>query len=58
MQKTAGKNHPERSTSTRKNIRIEDDLLRAINAVAGTGKFSAWVKEACRQRLIREGRQN
>ncbi|HBB6760295.1 TPA: DUF3950 domain-containing protein [Citrobacter amalonaticus] len=43
----------ERSGSTKKNIRFEDDLLEQINAVAGTGNFSSWVKEACREKLQR-----
>ncbi|HFK6835928.1 MAG: DUF3950 domain-containing protein [Citrobacter sp.] len=41
----------ERSGSTKKNIRFEDDLLEQINAAAGTGNFSSWVKEACREKL-------
>ncbi|WP_410172965.1 YlcI/YnfO family protein [Erwinia billingiae] len=34
-----------------KNIRFEDELLTQIEAAAGKGQFSAWVKEACRMRL-------
>lgn len=41
----------ERSGSTKKNIRFEDDLLEQINVTAGTGNFSSWVKEACREKL-------
>lgn len=48
------KNTSTRSGSVRKNIRFEKELLKEINAVAGFGEFSAWVKEACQQRLIRE----
>lgn len=44
----------ERSGSTKKNIRFEDDLLEQINISAGAGNFSAWVKEACREKLRRE----
>ncbi|MGV0085942.1 YlcI/YnfO family protein [Rahnella aceris] len=45
----------ERSGSTKKNIRFEDELLEQINAVAGAGKFSLWVKEACREKLRKHG---
>lgn len=48
------KNTSTRSGSVRKNIRFEKELLKEINTVAGFGEFSAWVKEACQQRLIRE----
>lgn len=34
-----------------KHIRFEDDLLEQINAAAGSGQFSSWVKEACREKL-------
>ncbi|PLJ49006.1 MULTISPECIES: DUF3950 domain-containing protein [Enterobacteriaceae] len=47
----------ERSASTKKNIRFEDDLLEQINASAGVGNFSAWVKEACREKLLRENKK-
>ncbi|WP_312189911.1 YlcI/YnfO family protein [Leclercia sp.] len=43
----------ERSGSTKKNIRFEDDLLDQINRAAGNGQFSSWVKEACREKLER-----
>jgi hypothetical protein len=39
----------DRSGSTMKHIRFEDDLLEQINAAAGKGQFSSWVKEACRK---------
>ncbi|QWA12770.1 DUF3950 domain-containing protein [Sodalis ligni] len=45
----------ERSGSTKKNIRFEDALLEQIDSIAGNGNFSSWVKDACRQRLKREG---
>ncbi|MFD3223918.1 YlcI/YnfO family protein [Rahnella aceris] len=45
----------ERSGSTKKNIRFEDDLLKQIDDAAGQGKFSSWVKDACREKLRREG---
>ncbi|MCU6336137.1 YlcI/YnfO family protein [Enterobacter quasiroggenkampii] len=45
----------ERSGSTKKNIRFEDELLKQINLVAGPSNFSAWVKEACREKLRKNG---
>ncbi|SET37530.1 protein of unknown function [Kosakonia radicincitans] len=41
----------DRSKSTMKNIRFEDELLEQIEKAAGKGNFSKWVKEACRMRL-------
>ncbi|HEM7928246.1 MULTISPECIES: YlcI/YnfO family protein [Enterobacter] len=41
----------ERSGSTKKNIRFEDELLNQIVNAAGPGNFSSWVKEACREKL-------
>ncbi|WP_374936424.1 YlcI/YnfO family protein [Enterobacter adelaidei] len=38
-----------------KHIRFEDELLEQINAVAGQGNFSSWVKDSCRDRLRKEG---
>lgn len=38
-----------------KNIRFEDALLEQINETAGTGNFSSWVKEACREKLRKSG---
>jgi hypothetical protein len=43
----------DRSGSTMKHIRFEDDLLEQINAAAGKGQFSSWVKEACRENYNR-----
>ena len=37
----------DRTKSTMKNIRFEDELLEQIEKVAGKGNFSKWVKEAC-----------
>lgn len=45
----------ERSGSTKKNIRFEDELLEQINDAAGPGQFSSWVKEACREKLRKLG---
>lgn len=42
----------DRPKSTMKNIRFEDELLEQIEKAAGKGNFSAWVKEACRVRLL------
>ncbi|WP_072010961.1 YlcI/YnfO family protein [Serratia sp. Ag1] len=55
MQEEKSKPAFERNGSTKKNIRFEDALLEQIDAVAGQGNFSAWVKDACRQRLERLG---
>ncbi len=43
----------ERSGSTRKQIRFEDELIEKIEIDRiKTGKaFSEWVKDACRQKL-------
>jgi metal-responsive CopG/Arc/MetJ family transcriptional regulator len=53
MQEKKSKRSDERSGSTRKNIRFEDDLLNEVNnAVSKTGtSFSEWVKDACRSKL-------
>ncbi|KAB0545391.1 DUF3950 domain-containing protein [Pantoea stewartii] len=55
MQDKNTKHAFDRSGSTKKNIRFEDELLEQINIAAGQGQFSSWVKDACRQRLQREG---
>ncbi|MDM4569079.1 MULTISPECIES: YlcI/YnfO family protein [Klebsiella] len=55
MQPSKTKKNFDRSGSTMKNIRFEDDLLEQINAAAGTGQFSSWVKEACREKLQQRG---
>lgn len=38
-----------------KNIRFEDDLLEQINKAAVTGNFSSWVKDACKDKLRKQG---
>ncbi|MBV7404879.1 YlcI/YnfO family protein [Enterobacter sp. ENT03] len=45
------KPHFDRTKSTMKNIRFEDELLEQIEKAAGKGNFSKWVKEACKMRL-------
>ncbi|MDU5168829.1 MAG: YlcI/YnfO family protein, partial [Haemophilus parainfluenzae] len=55
MQPSKTKKNFDRSGSTMKHIRFEDDLLEQINAAAGTGQFSSWVKEACREKLQQRG---
>lgn len=45
----------DRSGSTRKIIRFEDELLEQIDSIAGEGNFSAWVKAACREKLRQQG---
>jgi len=55
MQEKRTKRNFDRSNSTVKNIRFEDDLLEQIDIAAGPGRFSSWVKEACRERLKRQG---
>lgn len=40
-----------------KHIRFEDDLLEQISVAAGKGQFSSWVKEACREKLLKHGRR-
>ncbi|HFE8018172.1 MULTISPECIES: YlcI/YnfO family protein [Proteus] len=51
MQEKKEKKSFDRSGSTMKHIRFEDELLEQINAAAGKGNFSSWVKEACRDKL-------
>lgn len=51
MQEKNAKNKTDRSNSTRKIIRFEDELLNQIDILAGEGNFSAWVKEACREKI-------
>ncbi|WP_313571424.1 DUF3950 domain-containing protein [Pantoea piersonii] len=57
MQEKKTKRNFDRSNSTVKNIRFEDDLLEQIATAAGKGQFSAWVKKACRQRLKLQGKE-
>ncbi|HIG8798085.1 TPA: DUF3950 domain-containing protein [Raoultella terrigena] len=56
MQEKKSKREFDRSSSTAKNIRFEDELLLLIEEAAGPGQFSAWVKDACRQRLERDAK--
>ena len=55
MQEKKLKRDFDRSSSTAKNIRFEDELLEQINNAAGPGQFSSWVKEACREKLRKLG---
>ncbi|EMN0394858.1 DUF3950 domain-containing protein [Raoultella ornithinolytica] len=55
MQEKKPKRDFDRSSSTAKNIRFEDELLEQINEAAGSGQFSSWVKEACREKLKKLG---
>lgn len=41
----------DRTKSTMKNIRFEDELLEQIEKAAGKGNFSKWVKDACKLKL-------
>lgn len=41
----------ERTTSTRKNIRFNNDLLKSIESALGGQSFSAWVQDACKMKL-------
>ncbi|KOR04326.1 YlcI/YnfO family protein [Pluralibacter gergoviae] len=55
MQQAKTKKGFDRSGSTMKHIRFEDDLLEQINKAAGVGNFSSWVKDACRDKLRKQG---
>ncbi|HCT4274604.1 YlcI/YnfO family protein [Kluyvera georgiana] len=55
MQEKKTKRDFDRSSSTAKNIRFEDELLEQINTAAGSGQFSSWVKDACREKLRKIG---
>ncbi|HGJ5863907.1 MAG TPA: DUF3950 domain-containing protein [Arsenophonus nasoniae] len=55
MQDEKQKKSYERTNSTRRTIRFEDDLLVQIEFIAGNGNFSSWVKGACREKLERLG---
>jgi hypothetical protein len=57
MQDKKDKKSFERSNSTTKHIRFEDDLLAQIDLVAGKGNFSAWVKDACREKLPKSNKE-
>jgi hypothetical protein len=41
----------ERSTSTRKNIRWNNELLAQVDEARGDESFSSWVQSACRDKL-------
>jgi len=41
----------ERSTSTRKNIRFNNELLSLIDASRGSQPFGSWVQEACKEKI-------
>ena len=54
MQENNSKNVPrsdKRTTSTKKNMRFEKDLIEKIDSVRGDQSFSQWVKAACWMRL-------
>lgn len=51
MQDKSEKKPFDRSGSTMKHIRFEDELLEQINDAGGKGNFSSWVKDACREKL-------
>jgi hypothetical protein len=41
----------KRTTSTKKNMRFENDLVEKIDADRDTQPFSEWVKDACKKKL-------
>lgn len=53
MQEKKQKNKFDRSNSTKKNLRFEDDLLEQIleQAKKDNESFAGWVKKACKMRL-------
>lgn len=55
MQDKKEKKYFERSNSTTKHIRFEDDLLEKINQQTRkeNESFSGWVKGACREKLAK-----
>jgi len=53
MQDKSSKPAFERSGSTKKNIRFEDELIEEINKAVGPRQFSSWVKEACWEKLAK-----
>ncbi|MEI9715888.1 YlcI/YnfO family protein [Moellerella wisconsensis] len=55
MQDEKDKKPYDRSNSTRRTIRFDDDLLEQIDSVIGDEPFSSWVKTACRNELERLG---
>jgi hypothetical protein len=40
-----------RTTSTRKNIRFNNDLLESVESAKGSQSFAMWVQDACRDKL-------
>lgn len=55
MQEENKKRSFDRSKSTSKIIRFEDDLLELIERqiLQENSNFSAWVKDACREKLAK-----
>ncbi len=54
MQEDNVKNVPrsdKRTTSTKKNMRFENELIEEIERVRGEQSFSQWVKTACWEKL-------
>lgn len=54
MQEENKNNSPrtdKRTTSTKKNMRFENDLVEKIDAVRKDQPFSEWVKDACWKKL-------
>jgi len=47
-----------RTTSTRKNIRFDNELLAQINLSLGGMAFSAWVQNACKTKLCNSQNEN
>jgi len=41
----------ERSTSTRKNIRWNNELLAQVDEARGEESFSSWVQRMCKEKL-------
>ncbi|MBA7856015.1 DUF3950 domain-containing protein [Enterobacter sp. RHBSTW-00901] len=48
----------DRTKSTMKNIRFEDELLEQIEKAAGKGNFSRWVKDACKLYLAKSNNKD
>lgn len=44
-----------RKPSSVKNIRMSDELLLQIECLAQKGTVSAWIKDACRHKLLSMG---
>jgi hypothetical protein len=51
MQEESKKKTFERSGSTRKQIRFEDELVNKIDSQRDNQPFATWVKDACNERL-------